>query len=78
VPSFLSFSYPSLRDVDYGDVQRELRCIITKDANVQCVAEAIGCCGALAKSVRSGYANSAKVRTGGGVRREREGERKCV
>lgn len=49
------------RDFDYGDVNRELRKVITKDANVQCVSEAIGCCSYLAAGLRAGYANTAKV-----------------
>ncbi|GAX77872.1 hypothetical protein CEUSTIGMA_g5314.t1 [Chlamydomonas eustigma] len=56
-------SYPHLasgRDYDYGDVNRELRKLITKDANIQCVSEAIACCGALAKSIRAGYSSTAK------------------
>ena len=47
--------------MDYGDVNRELRKLITKDANIQCVAEAISCCGAMAKSIGGGYSATAKV-----------------
>ena len=45
-------------------MNRELRKVITKDANIQCVAEAVACCGAMAKSIRSGYAATAKVSGG--------------
>ena len=68
----LATAHPHLasgRDVDYGDVGRELRKVIAKDANVACVAEAIACCGALAKGLRAGYSATAKVgrcRGGGG------------
>ena len=60
----LATAHPHLasgRDVDYGDVGRELRKVIAKDANVACVAEAIACCGALAKGLRAGYSATAKV-----------------
>ncbi|KAK9814323.1 hypothetical protein WJX72_004049 [[Myrmecia] bisecta] len=51
---------PKLASGDYGDVMRELRKIIVKDSNVVCVAEAINCCGALAKGLRKEYANTAR------------------
>lgn len=46
--------------MDYGDVNREVRKIITKDSNVQCVAEAILCTAALANGLRSAYSSTAK------------------
>lgn len=48
------------RDVDYGDLNRELRKIIVKDSNVMCVAEAIACTGALAQGLRSAFSGTAK------------------
>lgn len=48
------------RDVDYGDLNRELRKIITKDNNVAVVAEAVHCTGALAKGLRQAYSGTAK------------------
>jgi cytoskeleton-associated protein 5 len=48
------------RDVDYGDVNRELRKVITKDSNVACVAEAISVCAAMASGLRSAYSATAK------------------
>lgn len=46
-------------DSDFGDVNRELRKVITKDSNVACVAEAIACTGALAKGLRKAYRGTA-------------------
>lgn len=48
------------RDVDYGDILRELRKVITKDSNVACVAEAILCTGMMAKGLRSAFSANAK------------------
>ena len=48
------------RDVDYGDINRELRKIIAKDNNVAVVAEAVHCTGALAKGLRHAYSGTAK------------------
>ncbi|KAG1659479.1 hypothetical protein FOA52_005506 [Chlamydomonas sp. UWO 241] len=48
------------RDYDYGDLNRELRKTITKDANVLCVTEAIGCCAAMAGSMRGAFSSTAK------------------
>ncbi len=48
------------RDQDYGDVCRDLRKVITKDSNVMCVAEAVGCVGALAKGLRPAFSAYAK------------------
>ncbi|KAL6753732.1 armadillo-type protein [Haematococcus lacustris] len=56
-------TYPRLasgRDVDYGDVNRELRKVITKDSNVACVAEAIACTGAMAQGLRAAFSATAK------------------
>ncbi|GFH15736.1 uncharacterized protein HaLaN_12024, partial [Haematococcus lacustris] len=47
-------------DVDYGDVNRELRKVITKDSNVACVAEAIACTGAMAQGLRAAFSATAK------------------
>jgi hypothetical protein len=64
-------SHVHCRDFDYGDVQRELRKVITKDSNVMCVAEAVACVGALAQGLRSAFAATSKgfteVRGGGGT-----------
>ena len=46
-------------DSDFGDVNREVRKIITKDSNVQVVSEAIACTGMLAKGLRKGYRGTA-------------------
>ena len=46
--------------MDYGDINRELRKIITKDNNVAVVAEAILCTAALAQGLRGAYAGTAK------------------
>ncbi|KAG1675584.1 hypothetical protein FOA52_014172 [Chlamydomonas sp. UWO 241] len=56
-------SYPRLaggRDVDYSDVVRELRRIISKDSNIAVIAEALACVGQLAASVRAGFSATAK------------------
>ncbi|KAJ9516595.1 hypothetical protein QJQ45_015220 [Haematococcus lacustris] len=56
-------TYPRLasgRDADYGDVNRELRKVITKDSNVACVAEAIACTGAMAQGLRAAFSATAK------------------
>eukprot|EP00798_Chlamydomonas_sp_ICE-L_P001437 gene1437-32811_t len=61
-------TYPRLaagREFDYGDVNRELRKCIAKDANVMCVAEAANCYGALAKGLRNGYSATAKEKNVG-------------
>lgn len=49
-------SAPRLAPGDYGDLLRELKKVIVKDSNVVCVGEAIGCVGALAKSLRTDFA----------------------
>jgi hypothetical protein len=46
-------------DGDFGDVNREVRKIITKDSNVQVVSEAIACTGMLAKGLRKDYRGTA-------------------
>lgn len=54
-----SANFPKLQSGDYGDVNRELRKIITKDNNVACVSEAIACTANLAKGLRKEYRNTA-------------------
>jgi len=48
-------SKPRLAPGDYSEINRELKKIIVKDSNVQCVAEAIWCIGALAKGLRNQF-----------------------
>lgn len=45
--------------VDYHDLNSELRKVITKDANVACVSEAIHCAGGLASGLRPSYKGAA-------------------
>ena len=45
---------------DYHDVTGELKKVVTKDSNVSCVAEAVGCVGAVAKGLRGPYKAQAK------------------
>ena len=52
---------PKIAPGDFGDVLRELRKIITKDSNVVCVGEAVGCVGNLASGLRSSFVGPAKV-----------------
>ncbi len=52
---------PKILPGDFGDVLRELKKIITKDSNVVCVGEAVGCLGNLASGLRSSFVGPAKV-----------------
>eukprot|EP00210_Caulerpa_lentillifera_P009280 g8845.t1 len=53
-------SKPKLANGDYSEINRELKKIILKDSNVQCVAEAIVCVGALGKGLRSHFSSVSK------------------
>ncbi|GMH42322.1 hypothetical protein BSKO_10241 [Bryopsis sp. KO-2023] len=53
-------SKPRLATGDYSDVLRELKKVITKDSNVQCVAEAAACVGQLGQGLRQDFTSGAK------------------
>lgn len=53
-------SKPKLAPGDYGEINRELKKIILKDSNIQCVAEAVVCVGALAKGLRTHFGSVGK------------------
>ncbi|PNH12606.1 Protein MOR1 [Tetrabaena socialis] len=55
---------PRIASGDYGDVIRELRKLVSKDSNVVVVAEAINCCGLLAKGLRKEFASAARNMAG--------------
>ncbi len=57
-------SQPRLAPGDYGELLRELKKIVTKDSNVVCQAETIGCYGALAKGLRKDFATPARQLAG--------------
>ncbi|WIA20537.1 hypothetical protein OEZ85_004931 [Tetradesmus obliquus] len=48
-------AYPRLAPGDFGDVNRELKKIISKDSNIQVVAEAMNSIAAICKSLRKDY-----------------------
>ncbi|KAL0028272.1 hypothetical protein WJX79_006476 [Trebouxia sp. C0005] len=54
-------SAPKLASGDYGDVNRELKKIISKDSHIGVVSEAVACTGMLAKGLRKEYSSSARV-----------------
>lgn len=53
-------SQPRLAPGDYGELLRELKKIITKDSNVVCQAETVGCYAALARGLRRDFAAPAR------------------
>jgi cytoskeleton-associated protein 5 len=53
-------AYPKLLNGDYFEVNKELKKIITKDSNIQVVAEAINCTANLAKGLRKDYSHAAR------------------
>ena len=54
-------SAPRLAAADYGNVSKALKQVITKDSNVQCIAEAARAAAALAKGARKEWSRDAKV-----------------
>ncbi|KAL0039701.1 hypothetical protein WJX77_005628 [Trebouxia sp. C0004] len=54
-------SAPKLASGDYGDVNRELKKIISKDSHIGVVSEAVACTGVLARGLRKEYSSSARV-----------------
>lgn len=52
---------PRLATGDYGDLVRELKRVLQKDANINCAAEAANVAGALGLGLRKDFAGQAKV-----------------
>ncbi|KAL3133794.1 hypothetical protein ABBQ32_008271 [Trebouxia sp. C0010 RCD-2024] len=50
-----------LISADYGDINRELKKIISKDSHIGVVSEAIACVGMLSKGLRKEFSSSARV-----------------
>lgn len=52
---------PKLAPGDYGDVARALKKVVTKDANIACVGEAVAAAGNLARSARKEWSREARI-----------------
>lgn len=53
--------YRRLATGDYGDLVRQLKQVLAKDANINCAAEAAGVAGALGQGLRKDFTSLAKV-----------------
>lgn len=54
---------PRLATGDYGELVRELKRVLAKDANITCAAEAASVAGLLGTGLRKDFGSYAKVRS---------------